>query len=103
MNFNEEDYVRMKENGRKILREYNHGKAVEDIMNEKFEDIRNFPYKNYEDIQNWQLNRISEIVDYAYENIPLYHKKYSKIGYKKGMIKSWEDFRKLPIIYKDEI
>ena len=47
----------------------------------------NFPYNSYDDIQKWQLKRISEIVDYAYENIPLYHKKYSKIGYKKGMIK----------------
>lgn len=72
-------------------------------MKKDFDRIRNFPYNQYEYIKEWQLKRISEIVDYAYENIPLYHKKYSKIGYKKGMIKTWEDYEKLPILYKEEL
>ena len=72
-------------------------------MKEKFESIKNFPYNDYKKIQEWQLKRISEIVDYAYENIPLYHKKYSEIGYRKGMIKTWEDYEKLPILYKNEL
>ena len=48
-------------------------------MKEKYQSIENFPFNKYKDIHDWQLKRISEIVDYAYENIPLYHKKYSKI------------------------
>lgn len=72
-------------------------------MQKDFEKIKNFPYNDYDYIQEYQLKRISEIVDYAYENIPLYHKKYSKIGYSKGMIKTWEDYRKLPILYKEEL
>ena len=101
--FDENDYLKMKKNEIKIFRSKDHGKEVDKIMKKEFPKIRNFPYNSYEEIQKYQLKRISEIVDYAYENIPLYHKKYSSIGYKKGMIKTWEDFRKLPILYKDEL
>lgn len=102
-NFDEQKYLEMKKNEIKIIDGTDHGKIVDEIMKKDFDKIKNFPYKSYEDIQKWQLERISYIVDYAYENIPLYHKKYSKIGYKKGMIKTWEDYRKLPILYKEEL
>lgn len=101
--FDDKMYLEMKKNEIKILKSKDHGKIVDKIMEKEYESIRNFPYKSYEEIQNWQLKRISEIVDYAYENIPLYHKKYSEIGYKKGMIKTWDDYKKLPILYKEEL
>ena len=99
----ENEYIQMKKNEGKVFNGVDHGKIVDDIMKVNFDKIKSFPYNTYNDIQKWQLKRISEIVDYAYENIPLYHKKYSKIGYQKGMIKTWEDFEKLPIIYKEEL
>jgi len=102
-NFDEVKYIEMKKNEIKIFDEIDRGKALDDIMKKEFKKIKDFPYNNYDYIQDWQLKRISKIVDYAYENIPLYHKKYSKIGYKKGMIKTWEDYRKLPILYKEEL
>lgn len=102
-NFDEKKYAEMKKNEIKIFRGTDHGKIVDQIMKEKYQSIENFPFNKYKDIHDWQLNRISEIVDYAYENIPLYHKKYSKIGYKKGMIKTWNDFKKLPLLYKEEL
>lgn len=103
MKFDEEKYLEMKKNEIKIFRGTNHGKILDGIMKKRFEEIEKFPYKSYNEIQNWQLKRISEIVDYAYENIPLYHKKYSTIGYEKGMIKTWDDFNKLPLLYKEEL
>lgn len=101
--FDEAKYSEMKKNEIKIFNEIDYGKVLDNIMKKEFEEIKNFPYNDYEYIQEWQLKKISEIVDYAYENIPLYHKKYEKIGYKKGMIKTWEDYRKLPILYKEEL
>lgn len=101
--FDEIKYLAMKKNEIKIFDEIDHGKVLDNIMQKDFDKIKNFPYNDYKDIQEYQLKRISEIVDYAYENIPLYHKKYSKIGYTKGMIKTWEDYRKLPILYKEEL
>lgn len=103
MNFNEDMYLNMKKNEIKIFRGKDHGKVVDKIMDSKFENVKNFPYRSYDEINNWQLRRVAEIVDYAYDNIPLYHEKYSKINYKKGSIKSWEDFEKLPILYKEEL
>lgn len=103
MSFNGLDYLNMKKNECQIMRGTNHGKIIDEIMQKDFNKIKNFPYMPYEEIQKWQLKRISEIVDYAFENIPLYHKKYSAIGYKKGMIKTWADYQKLPILYKDEL
>ena len=102
-NFDGANYLEMKKKEIEIFRGKDHGKEVDKIMKTKFQKIKDFPYHDYEEIKDWQLKRISEIVDYAYENIPLYHKKYSKIGYKKGMIKTWEDFNRLPILYKDEL
>ena len=99
----ENEYIQMKKNEGKVFNGVDHGKIVDNIMKVNFDKIKNFPYNSYDNIQEWQLKRISEIVDYAYENIPLYHKKYSKIGYRKGMIKTWKDFEKLPIIYKEEL
>ncbi len=101
--FNEKKYLEMKKNEIKIFKEKDHGMEVDKIMKKDFTRIKNFPYNDYEEIQRYQLERISKLVDYAYENIPLYQKKYSTIGYKKGMIKTWEDFQKLPILYKEEL
>jgi len=101
--FDEKKYLDMKKNETIIFNEKDHGKVLDGVMKKKFRKIKGFPYNDYEIIKEWQLKRISEIVDYAYENIPLYHKKYSKIGYKKGMVKSWDDYMKIPILYKEEL
>lgn len=64
---------------------------------------RNFYRKTYSEIREWQLERIKKIVDFAYIHVPLYHEKYSKVGFKPGDIKSWNDFESLPILYKSEL
>lgn len=101
--FTNDDYISMKENSEVIFKDTIHQNRVKEIMKEEWKNIRNFPYQNYKKIKEWQLKRISYIVDYAYENIPLYRKKYDAIGFKKGDIKSWEDYDKLPILTKEEL
>lgn len=51
----------------------------------------------------WQLDKVKQIVDYAYEHVPAYKKRYGSVGYEKGAIHSWDDFKKLPTISKDDI
>lgn len=101
--FTNDDYISMKENSKVIFKDNIHQKKVKEIMKEEWEIIRNFPYQDYKKIKEWQLKRISYIVDYAYENIPLYRKKYDAIGFKKGDIKSWDDYDKLPVLTKEEL
>lgn len=101
--FTNDDYVNMKKNAKKIFEKSVHQRIIKKMLKENWKDICNFPYQSYKKIKEWQLKRISYIVDYAYENIPLYRKKYDAIGFKKGDIKTWKDYAKLPILTKDEL
>ena len=102
-NFTNDDYVNMKANGKEIFKDSIHSDNVKKQMEEEWTNIRNFPYQSYKKIREWQLKRISYLVDYAYENIPLYRKKYDEIGFKKGDIKTWRDYNRLPILTKEEL
>ena len=102
-NFTNDDYVNMKKNSKKIFKDKIHVNTIKELMKNEWTNIRNFPYQSYKKIRDWQLKRISEIVDYAYENIPLYRKKYDAIGFKKGDIKTWRDYNRLPILTKEEL
>ena len=93
-NFTNDDYVNMKANGKEIFKDSIHSDNVKKQMEEEWTNIRNFPYQSYKKIREWQLKRISYLVDYAYENIPLYRKKYDEIGFKKGDIKTWRDYNR---------
>ena len=101
--FTNDDYIKLRKNSTAIFKDKKHEIIVEDIMKKDWDKIRNFPYQDYEDIKDWQLKRISYLVDYAYENIPLYRRKYGEIGYKKGSIKTWNDYEKLPLLTKEEL
>ena len=102
-NFTNDDYVNMKANGKEIFKDSIHSDNVKKQMEEEWTNIRNFPYQSYKKIREWQLKRISYLVDYAYENIPLYRKKYDEEGFKKGDIKTWRDYNRLPILTKEEL
>ena len=102
-NFTNDDYINLKKNSKEIFKSDIHENRIKEMLQKKWESIRDFPYQSYEEIRKWQLKRISFIVDYAYENIPLYRKKYDAIGFKKGDIKTWEDYDKLPILTKEEL
>ena len=101
--FTNEDYINLRKNSKEIFEDEIHEYTINKIMKSNWNKIRNFPYQSYKKIKEWQLKRISYIVDYAYENIPLYKKKYDAIGYKKGSIKTWKDYEKLPILTKEEL
>ena len=53
-----------------------HNVTLRKMLNNELEEIINFPQSSISKIQEFQLRRISEIVDYAYQNIPLYKEKY---------------------------
>lgn len=57
----------------------------------------------YEEMFSWQLKKIIEIVNYAYEHVPYYRKEYSRAGFLPGDIKTISDFEKLPCVGKDSI
>ena len=52
-------------------------------------------------MKNWQLERLSQLVDHAYLSTSLYNRIYRAVGFRPGDIQSWSDFERLPIIGKD--
>ena len=54
-------------------------------------------------IQAYQLGRIRRLVRYAYENVPLYRRKYDAAGVNPRSIETLEDFKALPVLTKKEL
>jgi len=61
------------------------------------------PKRSLDEIRAWQFARIGKLVQHAYENVPFYKDIYSSIGFQPGDLKTWEDFKSLPVITKDQV
>ncbi|KUK84270.1 MAG: CapK protein [Microgenomates bacterium 39_6] len=78
-------------------------KRLRELYQQKWREIRDFRKVPAKEIENWQFNRIKELVSHAYKTVPLYREKYSKVGFLPEDLKSWQDFRSLPILTKEEL
>lgn len=96
-------YIALRKEGEAYMAQPVHSHNLKKELDKSWKDLRDFLYQPTHDIRDWQLKRLSYLVDYAFENIPLYTKKYGEIGYTKGSIKTWDDFYKLPYLTKDEL
>jgi len=54
-----------------------------------------------EKIETWQLQKLQQIVKYAYENVPVYCSLYKQAGVKPTDIQSLHDIRLLPCVTKE--
>ncbi len=66
---------------------------------EKHELLTRSTWTN-EQKQNFALQRLSDVVDYAFESIPFYHEFYRSHGYEAGALRSIADFKCLPLLNK---
>lgn len=96
-------YVNLWHKGQEDFKKIDHNKNIQNIIDNELNNIINFHFNDRKYIKEYQLKKISELVDYAFVNIPLYKEKYSKVGYELGSIKSFKDFEQLPFVYKDEL
>ena len=54
---------------------------------------------DFEELQKIQWNKLKKQIAYCYDNSPLYYrKKFDEVGAKPQDIKTWEDFRNLPVM-----
>ncbi|OQD58098.1 putative coenzyme F390 synthetase [Methanobrevibacter arboriphilus JCM 13429 = DSM 1125] len=56
-----------------------------------------------EELREIQLKKLQKIVKKAYENVPYYNKKYTKLGVFPEDIETLEDINKLPFTTKDDL
>ncbi len=73
------------------------------LMKQRWITIRDFSKKSVDEIQDLQFKRIQELVRHAFDTVPLYHDKYSEVNFQPDDLKTWDDFRKLPLLDKDEL
>ena len=97
------EYRKLWEKGQSDFEKIDHNKILTKKISESLDHIVHFLEMPREEIMAYQLKRLGEIVDYAYQNIPLYKKKYDAIGYKVGDVKTFEDFERIPLLYKEEL
>jgi len=56
-----------------------------------------------DELRKLQMKKLRKRIKYCYENSPLYYRqKFDEIGVKPEDIRTWEDFRKLPILVTKE-
>lgn len=58
---------------------------------------------NSDKLRKYQEKRLRSVVNYAYEFVPFYHKKFKETGIRPGDIRTVEDLNKLPIVRKDDM
>ena len=56
-----------------------------------------------EQLGDWQLSRLRELVDHAYRHVPFYGRLFSEIGLEPGDIESLDDVRRLPLLDKETL
>ncbi|MBG0860780.1 MAG: phenylacetate--CoA ligase family protein [Bacteroidales bacterium] len=54
-----------------------------------------------EENDNYQWNKVKQLLEYAYDNIPYYKELFIKLGATPNDIKTWSDFRKIPYLTKE--
>ena len=71
------EYVALRKKGEKYMTLPIHDTILTEMLRTSGKELNSFLNQPLKKIQDWQLKRISYLVDYAFENIPLYRKKYS--------------------------
>jgi phenylacetate-CoA ligase len=56
-----------------------------------------------EEVEAVQWHRLSKLLQHAYENVPYYRKVFDDLQMKPQDINDYDDFRKLPLLSKDDI
>ena len=73
------------------------------LMRTQWSRIRDFYKLSRDEIQDFQFKRIQDLVRHAFETVPLYHEKYSAVGFNPNDLKTWDDFQGLPVLEKSEL
>ena len=65
--------------------------------------LKKTPYFSRDQMQEWQWQRIQNLVNHAYVNVPFYRELYQTVSFHPDDLRSWDDFHRLPIVTKDQV
>lgn len=86
---------------RKFTRKENFALALQFATH--YQRAKNFHLMEQTLVAEWQFRRVQRLVDMAYHHTELYWKKYDSIGIHPRDIRSWQDFKRLPILTKEDL
>lgn len=78
-------------------------RAVLDTFESAFAPCMQHPFLPVGHIRQEQLERIKELVELAYRDIPVYKDKYRAAGFTPSDLRGWQDIRRIPPITKAEL
>jgi phenylacetate-CoA ligase len=55
------------------------------------------------ELENYQWQRLKQLIEYAYTHVPFYRLRFEAIGLQPGDIKDRNDFRRIPTLTRDEV
>ena len=70
---------------------------------ESKKDLRQYEHMNDQERKDYIFKKMSEMVSYAYDNIPFYHHLYNRKGFSPKLLKVFDDLEIIPIINKDDL
>lgn len=69
----------------------------------KMEEFERNQWLSYEEMVNYQNEKLRELISHANQFVPYYHKLMSKLKLKPADIKTMDDLSKLPLLNKEEV
>ena len=73
------------------------------VYRDTYKFLQESQYWSKEQIEEWQLKKLQELIKHAYKTVPYYQKLFDNINLKPDDIKTLEDIRKIPYLTKEII
>ena len=68
-----------------------------------FKEVEKTQWLSVDEIKKIQWNKLKNLLEYAYANVPFYHRVFKTLNLTPKDITTPDDFRKLPVLDKEEI
>lgn len=68
-----------------------------------FEELLTSQWLSREEIEKYQIARLKNLLDHAYESVPFYRKRYDEHGVSPKDIKDLRDLSKLPLLTREDV
>jgi phenylacetate-CoA ligase len=68
-----------------------------------FHFLQEHQYSSREELATFQWQQLKALLAYAYDHVPYYQRTFNEVGLHPNDVKSPADFRRIPILYKEQI
>jgi phenylacetate-CoA ligase len=65
--------------------------------------LKDAPRWSRDELLAWQWERVLRLVGHAWKTVPFYRRHYEAAGFALGDLKTWDDFRRLPVVTKSDV